>query len=451
MLQDAVAYYHQLLEDAGLAESSRLMLDEGLERAKLIFGGRPLCPYLRPHFVTETDFARVSRVCETVWGAIQKVNDAAVMDAKLVDELGLTEIERELVKIDPGYREVAPTARLDSFLTNEAYSFVELNGENPAGIAYADAAFEIFSALPVMRRFAEKYQLRRFHGRPLMLETLLRAYTEFLGREPERPPHIAIVDLKGLPTQKEFELFKEYFESQGCPAVVASPDELEFKGSRLRAGDFEIDIVYKRLLVNEYLPIIKEQPALLDAYRARAVCLVNSFRSKMIHKKALFAVLTNERRAPLFTQEERETIRSHVPWTRKVREEKTDHYGEPVDLLDYTLRSRDRLVLKPNDDYGGHGIYIGWNTDAAAWEEALQHALANGDYLVQERVKTARETFPALVAGGGVEFVEQLVDLDPMLFYGKVGSAFTRLSSSELANVTSGGGMVPTFIIDEKP
>jgi uncharacterized circularly permuted ATP-grasp superfamily protein len=170
----------------------------------------------------------------------------------------------------------------------------------------------------------------------------------------------------------------------------------------------------------------------------------------MIHKKALFAVLTNERHAGLFTQGEREAIRSHVPWTRMVREENTDHYGEPVDLLDFTRRTRDRLVLKPNDDYGGHGIYIGWNTDEAEWEAAMQHALANGDYLVQERVKTARETFPALVADGGVEFVEQLVDLDPMLFYGKVGSAFTRLSSSELANVTSGGGMVPTFIIDEK-
>ena len=47
-------------------------------------------------------------------------------------------------------------------------------------------------------------------------------------------------------------------------------------------------------------------------------------------------------------------------------------------------------------------------------------------------------------------FAEQLVDLDPLLFNGKVGSAFTRLSFTELANVSSGGGMVPTFIISEK-
>jgi uncharacterized circularly permuted ATP-grasp superfamily protein len=450
MLQEAVEFYHKLLEQPEVAESSRRMLDEGLERARLIFGGRRLSPYLRPHFVTEEDFARVTRVCETVWGAIQKVKDAAVADDSMLDELGVTEIERELVKIDPGYSAVSPTSRLDSFLTADAYSFVELNGESPAGIAYADAAYEIFSSLPVMRRFAERYTLRTFDGRPQLLGTLLEAYREFAGARANDKPSIAIVDLKGLPTQKEFELFHDYFEAEGHPAAICSPDELEFTNGRLRCGEFEIEIVYKRLLVNEYLPIMSEQPALLEAYRAGAVCMVNSFRSKLIHKKALFAVLTDERHARLFDDAEREAIRAHVPWTRKVREGKTDKGGREIDLLEYVASNRDRLVLKPNDDYGGHGIYIGWNTEGGAWDEAVKAALADGDYLVQERVKTARETFPALAEDGSVFFAEQLVDLDPLLFNGRVGSAFTRLSFTELANVSSGGGMVPTFIIDRK-
>ncbi len=450
MLQEAVEYYHQLLEQPEIAESSRRMLDEGFERARLIFGGRRLSPYLRPHFVTEEDFARITRICETVWGAIQKVKDAAVEDDSMLDELGVTEIERELVKIDPGYRAVSPTARLDSFLTADAYSFVELNGESPAGIAYADAAYEIFSSLPVMQRFAERYSLRTFNGRPLLLATLLEAYREFAGASASDKPSIAIVDLKGLPTQKEFELFRDYFESEGHESVICSPDELEFSGGRLRCGRVEIDIVYKRLLVNEYLPIMSEHPALLEAYRAGVVCLVNSFRSKLIHKKALFAVLTDERHARLFDDAEREVIHAHVPWTRQVREGKTTKGGLKIDLLEFVAANRDRLVLKPNDDYGGHGIYIGWNTEGGEWDEAIAAALANGDYLVQERVKTARETFPALAEDGSVFFAEQLVDLDPLLFNGRVGSAFTRLSFTELANVSSGGGMVPTFIIDRR-
>lgn len=450
MFPEAVARYHDLLANQDLAEASRALLDEGLENARLIFGGRRLSPYLRPHFVSETDFARICQICETVWSAIQKVKDAAVADPSVVDDLGLTEIERDLVSIDPGYVAVSPTSRLDSFLTKAAYSFVELNGESPAGIAYADAAYDIFSSLPVMKEFAVDYNVRPMYGRQYMLDVLLSSYEEYLGRKPERPPCIAIVDLAGVPTVKEFELFREFFEKAGYPSVICTPQELEFKNNRLSVSGQEIDIVYKRLLVNEYLPIIREYPALLDAYRAGAICMVNSFRSKLIHKKALFAVLTNPRHAGLFSEKELGAIRSHVPWTRSVRNEQTDYYGRSVDLLEFIRGNNERLVLKPNDDYGGHGITIGWNVDEAGWDKAIQDALANGDYLVQERVPTARETFPALTDDGRIEFAEQLVDLDPLLFNGKVGSAFTRLSFTELANVSSGGGMVPTYIISQK-
>ncbi len=490
MLKQAVEYYHELLKDEGLASESFRILHEGLEHNKLVFGGRPLSPYLRPHFVTETDWQRTTQICETIWSALQKVKDAAVEDDALLDELGMTAIEKELIKIDPGYKQVSPTARLDSFLTEDAYSFVELNGESPAGIAYADSASEIFQSLPVMKKFTERYNIRTLDGRPKMLKVLLDCYTEFIGRKPERNPVIAIVDLKDLPTQKEFELFREYFEAQGYTSVICSPSELEFDGEKLFIGGIAIDIVYKRLLVNEYLPIMDEQPALLDAYRAGAICMVNSFRGKLVHKKAIFAVLTNERYAHLFDEKELEAIAKHVPWTRRFREERTQVRSEgdvgffrtttpsaeaaatppkqggelnpanppkqggelsEIDLVSWTRANSAKLVLKPNDDYGGHGIYIGWNSSVEEWDAAITLALADGDYLVQERVKTARETFPMIFDDlGKWGMVEQLVDLDPLLFNGIVGSAFTRLSSSELANVSSGGGMVPTFLIEEK-
>ncbi|MBK6722018.1 MAG: hypothetical protein IPG58_01685 [Acidobacteria bacterium] len=132
------------------------------------------------------------------------------------------------------------------------------------------------------------------------------------------------------------------------------------------------------------------------------------------------------------------------------REETTENHGTAIDLVEWTRTNSHKLVLKPNDDYGGNGIYIGWNSTAAEWDEAIASALKIGDYLIQERVKTAKEFFPMITDDeGNWEMTEQLVDLDPLLFLGKVGSAFTRLSSTELANVSSGGGMVPTFIIDE--
>src|SRR5947207_8514524 len=101
MVKDAVAHYHELLNDRDLASESLAMLDKGLERAKLIFGGRRLSPYLRPHFVDEDDFAQVVSVCETVWSAIEKVKNAAVRDESMLIKLGITGVKSELVRIVP--------------------------------------------------------------------------------------------------------------------------------------------------------------------------------------------------------------------------------------------------------------------------------------------------------------------------------------------------------------
>ncbi len=448
MLKEAVEYYHKLLEDQELAEASRQMLDEKLDEARLIFGGRRLTPYLRPHFVLESQWNRIVGICETIFSALQKVKDAAVGNDELLDELGITEIERDLVSIDQKYKQISPTARLDSFLTDDSYSYVELNGESPAGIAFSDSASKIFLNLPIVKKFGEKYEFRTLEGSTKMLGVLLRAYKEFSNGNPKPSPTIAIIDLKDLPTIKEFELFRDYFISEGYPSIICSPDEVEFKDDKLWCGETEIDIIYKRLLVNEYLPIVEKYPAILDAYRAGAVCMVNSFQCKIIHKKAVFAVLTNEKYAHLFSPDELEKIHAHVPWTRKFRDETTINKGETVDLVEWTRANKSKLVLKPNDDYGGHGIYIGWVSDEKEWNEAIEVARKNGDYLVQERVKTSKEEFPML-DGDKIVMSEQLVDLDPLLFYGKVGSAFTRLSTTELANVSSGGGMVPTFILKD--
>jgi hypothetical protein len=447
MLKQAVGYYHQLLDQENLVEHTRQQLWQRLSDLRFVFGGRMLSPFLRPHFITRAQFEMIRSVCEQLWGAIMKVGQRAPSDETLLSYIDVTDQERELVGIDPGYSGVSRTSRLDSFLTESSYRFVELNAETPAGIGYADVGSEVFRELDVMKRFQQRYRLTPLSGREKLLNVLLAAYGEFAGHD--RKPNIAIVDLRGLPTEREFELFRDYFQSQGYHAVIADPRELEFHNGKLYAGDFAIDLIYKRILVNEFIEIIDEAEALLEAYRSRAVCLVNSFRGKLVHKKLLFGVLTDEQFSQYFSADEKQVIHRHVPWTRRFEERRTLFHGQDIDLVEFTRANRERLVLKPNDEYGGKGIFIGWESDEAGWDSAMQTALRHR-YLVQERVATSREVFPWIMGETEVGFVEQLVDLDPLLFDGKVGSAFTRLSSTELCNVTAGGGMVPTFIIEEE-
>ena len=445
-MSDAVSDYNSLIErEPHLLTDSRDHLISKLNEARFVFGGRMLSPYLRPHFVTRAEWHRITTACETVWGAIEKVGRIAPTDKLMLEQIGLTEGERDLVATDPGYEEVSVTSRLDSFLTGEKYQFVELNAECPAGIAYQDVAAEIFSGLPLMREFMKQHRVTPMYCRQNMLDALLSIYGRVRGQS-ERP-NIAIVDYKGLPTQREFELFKEYFETRNYPTTIADPRDLEMREGKLYHNDFRIDLIYRRVLTTELLEKADECAAFVEAYKKGAAVFVNSFRTKYVHKKMLFGVLTDERHQHYFTEAERGAVKNHVPWTRRVMDAKTTYKGQEVDLLAYVRENRDNLVLKPNDDYGGHGIYIGWESDESAWDRAIEHALA-GDYLAQERVTTSRELFPYVNDAGEVQMIEQLLDIDPLLFFGRVAGGFTRLSTSSLANVTSGAGMVPTMLVD---
>jgi uncharacterized circularly permuted ATP-grasp superfamily protein len=445
MTSQAAHDYNSLIErKPALLEESRAVLEQRLNEVRFVFGGRMLSPYLRPHFVTRSEWQQITRTCETVWGAIEKVGRIAPDDRVMLEQIGLTDGERELVAVDPGYKEVSVTSRLDSFLTDDTYQFVELNAECPAGIAYQDVAAEIFCSLPLMREFGIDHNVTPMYCRQNMLDALLAIYERVRGRGEK--PQIAIVDYRGLPTQREFELFKEFFEAHGYSTTIADPRDLEVREGKLYHGEFRIDLVYRRVLTTELLEKVDECRPFVAAYKTGAAVFVNSFRTKYVHKKMLFGVLTDERHQHYFSDTEKEAIRLSIPWTRRIEQVKTTHGGKEIDLLHFVRAKRDTLVLKPNDDYGGHGIFIGWESDESAWDRAIEEAL-RGDYLAQERVTTSREVFP-FVDETGVHMIEQLLDLDPLLFFGKVSGGFTRLSSSSLANVTSGAGMVPTMIVD---
>jgi uncharacterized circularly permuted ATP-grasp superfamily protein len=176
--------------------------------------------------------------------------------------------------------------------------------------------------------------------------------------------------------------------------------------------------------------------------------MVNPFRCKILHKKASLAVLSDERNTALFSIVEREAIEAHIPWTRIVEERQTKHAGNTVDLLPYIAENRQQFVLKPNDEYGGTGIVLGWEADDAAWSAAVAAAREH-PFVVQERVGLPVEPYPSM-DGGKVRFDDRILDTAPFIFHGAyMDGCLTRLSTASLVNVTAGGGSsLATFVVE---
>jgi len=416
-----------------------------MREAKLTFGDRVHCPFLRPFFLSPEDEQRVRTVAETVAELGERVAIAALDDQHIFAQLHLNEEEERLARIRVGYGPASTASRLDAFLLPDSLKFAEYNGESPAGAGYAETLAEIFSELPMMGQFARKYEVERYALSGRLLEALLQSYRDWGGSA--QKPQIAIVDWEEVPTWSEFEILQARFEKAGIPTLIADPRRLAWDGKSLVAEDKKIDLVYRRVLINDIVAKPLECSALVKAYTAGAVCVANNFRCKIPHVKAFFAVLTDEQNGALFSLGERELIRKHIPWTRVVRDVKTAHYGQTIELLAFIRQQRENLVLKPSDEYGGSGVTLGWETSEAPWDEAIERALTakNGVWIVQERIPIRREVFPYIVRPDRVDYRDMLVDFAPYLFRGKVCGFLTRLSATGLANVTSGGGQIPAF------
>ena len=421
-----------------------------MRRAKLTFGDRVHCPFLRPFFLTPEDENRVRIVAETIAELGERVVTAALSDTHLFAQLHLREEEERLARLPAAYGRASTASRLDAFLLPDSLKFAEYNGESPAGAGYAETLAEIFRDTPVMGKFTQKYEAHSYPLSAKLLEALLASYRDWGGSA--NPPQIAIVDWEEVPTRSEFEILRQRFEKMGVPALIADPRELEFDGSKLVANEKKIDLVYRRVLINDIVAKPAECAPLVKAYTANAVCVANNFRCKIPHVKAFFAVLTDEQNGALFSHQERELIRNHIPWTRVVADVKTAHYGEPIELLAFVEKERENLVLKPSDEYGGSGVTLGWETSESAWDAAIEHALSSktGAWIVQERIPVRREIFPYIANVGRVDYRDMLVDFAPYLFSGKVCGFLTRLSATGLANVTSGGGQVPAFRVNPR-
>jgi uncharacterized circularly permuted ATP-grasp superfamily protein len=448
-VQDAIAHYHELLTDE-LAQASEAMLSDQLRRRGLVFGDRPVATVLRPRFMTLAHYRLLQRRVRLLMRAFGKAYERALADQAFRRQFRLVDWEERLIRHDPGLLEPSPTSRVDAFVMDEAgtMAVTEYNAETPAGAGYNDALVASFADLPIMRAFGRRYEALPLLARHGVLHVLLDAYHEWSGRRDV--PRVAIVDWPEVPTRSEFVLFQEYFGAIGIEAVIADPRELELRGGRLYAEGGPVDLVYKRVLLAELVERCGVDTPLLQAVATRAVCMVNPPRCKILHKKASLAVLADERNQPLFLAEERESIAALIPWTRVMEERRTEHGGTAVDLVPFVLASRDRLVLKPNDDYGGAGIVLGWETDSAGWERAVANALAS-PYIVQERVAIPSEPYPSVVDGRAV-FADRMMDTAPFVCHGDYAEGcLTRLSTAALLNVTAGGGStIPTFVVERR-
>jgi hypothetical protein len=379
---------------------------------------------VRPPVLTKSGYAEITRVSRTVAGLIvASCRRRAATAGELREALGVPAGRVQLLDEDePLTDRLVAAVRADVLLENGVPRLVECNIDSALG--------GVFDSDGIARRFLAAYaddpvlSAAGVAVPPSAIDARYEAMKADLGLADGAPVAMLFHLDSGYPgTDRPLEMMKllEPFCARGRELGIGmSVHPLEWldldDAGRLRAGDRIVDGVM-RMFIPRTLPDSSGLGALRAALRSGTVRMYLPAATWLLGNKAVFAWLWEDLGA--MSAEDAEVVRRHVPRTEWVT-------GAAVDRA---VEDQRRLVLKPSDDYGGHGVVIGPDVTAAEWREALRLALGAGGYVLQQHIAADPLTMQFLdLATEEVLTAEVPFCIATYLFAGRPAGAYTRFS-----------------------
>jgi hypothetical protein len=405
-----------------------------------------------PITLRQDQLAYLHYISLTVLNCIKRLPEFYFADPIVREVLRITtDEERWLLDCwTPGHREANPIfSRLDAVVDfssanwKDTLRFLEPNLTGIGGVHLAPTSDHVLADLLVPALRAQDPGIRLQLGpdiRELLLQDLLE-HLEAIGRPGGQ---IVLLDPKYEtegPDEPEA-LVRYYRDRHGIAVRHADPAELRLDGGEAWYQDVRVDVGYRDYGVLDLLDLMAEG---IDVRPMKTLFAGNRMISSIaaeLDQKSCWEVFTDpDLSQRYFSAEERQVLRRHIPWTRVVAARRTtDPNGGRIELLDYLVTERETLVLKPNRSYGGEGVTVGPSTPAAAWDAAIEAALADEDrWVAQQLVTLPVQEFPVVDAGGRVHSEPFYVVMGFVPSRYGIGLV-ARASQKEVVNVAQHGG-----------
>jgi len=395
----------------------------------------------------------VHYVSLTIQTALKRLPDLYQQDPAVRAALEVSEAEESWLAEcwGPSHQESNPVfGRLDAVVDfsspmwKDSLRFVEPNMSGIGGLHLVPMCEDIVTDLvfPVLQDHDAGLQLETGHDiRELLMQEIVD-HLEAIGR-PGR--NVCFVEPKftdsGIDEQEDLTQF--YRARHGLNVFHADPTELALNGGQVQYQGVPIDVLYRDYSVTDLLAI-ERAGADIEPMRVmfRENRVVSSIAAELDQKNQWEVLTDPQLTRQHFSPEERQVFRRHILWTRLLTPRETVlPDGQTGDLLAYSRREQETLVLKPNRSYGGHGVLLGLACTAREWDQALEHALSDGNrWVVQQLATIPVHEFPILDEDGRVHLEPFYVVLG--FSPSKYGVAImARASQKQVVNVAQRGGM----------
>ncbi|MBN2017818.1 MAG: glutathionylspermidine synthase family protein [Candidatus Cloacimonetes bacterium] len=432
--REVIEHPEQYFEDYQLVK-------DAVAHSTAVYKGEPIACHYQPLFFIPDDIARFDNIVHTFSRILMKVTAEYLSNPVFRKFFKFSTLMEELILLYPGYSMPFPMARYDLFYSYDDvdnYKFCEINTDGTSGMNESNPVEKAVLSAKILKVLQKSYRISYFELFHTWIEQLLGIYQEF-SHTKDMHPTIAIMDWEGVATIEEFKVFQQILSQRGCTTVICDPRELKYNGRTLFYNDIPIQLVYRRSLTFEICQRADEVKDLLTAYADGNVCMIGPFRSHIIHNKFIFSILHNEEATGFLTEQEREYIIKHVPYTKE--------FSDP-EAKDRVVKDKDQLILKPMDRYAAKGVYIGRDHSPDEWVQIVHSLTDHDEYIVQEFVEPPQ--LDCVEFYNGEPVLEPYKYINGLFVYnGRFSGLYTRAGKSNVIASATGCKIMPNLYVRE--
>ncbi|MFC1587559.1 circularly permuted type 2 ATP-grasp protein [Planctomycetota bacterium] len=407
----------------------------------LTYADRIVPCVLKPNAISTDNVSQIQQSSVTIVNAVEKVTAYLLSEPEHPWWQSISASLKALLQIQTPLNRHLQVARLDGCVSPSGnIYYLECNGDSPAGFAYAELMEKALLKTRIAAKFKAKYPIKRDEYLRRFCSRMLKAYYQCRDNK----PNIAITDWRDVKTLAEFRLIADKLEARGYSTVICDPRDFRYRQGNLYCKDKIIDMVYRRVILDELAQREGQCKDFIKAVKEQAVVVVNPFISAIASCKQLLARIRMGEFNELLTANEIKTIRKHIPFTYRLNTESFKTGNQTYDTLTYTLEHQDKLVIKPMRAYGGKDIHFGSLLGKRQWKDLIT-AIRKDHYICQKLVKIPETGIPVFTPD--MKFTQMNIITNPFIVGGDYGGCLTRLAHNKVVNIGTGGMVQATFTL----
>lgn len=443
-MYDLNEYYRGLI-DSDFEKNAKSAAEQRkyIENSTASYHGRIVYTMYIPKLFTDTMARYFAEITDTMYKIMVKVIKEYEKNPEYRKLFGFDKRLEELILRPDRYKCKLPIARIDIFFNEDDFSFkfCEFNTDGASAMNEDRELYNSLSKNYAFKQFKKKYKTRSYE----LFDTWVNAFTKIYKTYPgaKENAHVAIVDFMSSASDSEFKVFKEHFIKKGYTCEICEITDLTYSDGKLISPSGKvIDAVYRRAVTCDIMKNYDKVLPFIEAVKNDSVCLIGDFKTQVVHNKRVFKILHDEMTSAFLTEEEREFVKLHIPYT-------TFLTPDAVKKND-VLRNKDKWVIKPEDSYASKGVYAGVEFDNE--EEWIKHVTENigSDYLLQEYVKPYETVNIDLNHDENAEYRNYSSITGLFVYGGKFKGIYSRIAKNSIISTQYSEMSLASVVVSKK-